>query len=91
MVFANRGHHGVCIILDVVSIDYSRFPCRCRVLTHTQQDRDIDREVLEVERGEHEDRIEPGVCFTTIIPIIHKCFVVKDVAKGDLGYQRQDQ
>ena len=80
MIFANSGHHGVCIILDVVSIDYNSFTCRRRVLTHTQQDRYIDREVLEVERGEHEDRIEPGVCLTTIIPIILKCFVVKYVA-----------
>ena len=85
MIFADGGHHGVSIILYVVPIDNNSFPCRCCVLPHAQQDRDIDREVLEVKRGEHEDRIEPGVFYTTIIPLFHKCFVVKDVAKGDLG------
>jgi hypothetical protein len=85
MVFSDGGHHGVSIILDVVSIDHNSFPCRCCVLSHAQQDRDIDREVLEVERGEHEDCIEPGVFYTTIIPIFHECFIVKDVAQGDLG------
>ena len=92
MVFADRGQHGIsCVILDVVSINYNSFPSRCCVVSHAQQDRDIDREVLEVERGEHEDCIEPGVFYSTFIPIVHKCFVLKDVAKGNLGDQREDK
>ena len=91
MIFADGGHHGVSIILDVVSINHYRLPCRCCVLSHAQQDGDIDREVLQVERGEHEDCIEPGVCYTTFIPISHKCFVIKDVTKDDFRYQGKDK